>query len=765
MNKDNNGIDNDQLLRYDYDASKIDEDTMVEKHRRFPAQFLGASDFRGVRNQVYEILDNAWDECAEHNYKMKEIGIDFKSKILLEIRADDSVVVEDNGRGIPCGKGEGENEVPAIYKVFEREGAGGKARGGKGYTAPTAGQHGTGSAVVNSTSEYFRVVTNTATDEASGVYVVEYYKGKRVRELSKIAEIQYDGTIPITGTRVEYRYDQTIFSQTIDGGVADAFSREEIIERIKSTLYSLSGIDIEITFKFKDYDTVVMSPVDYSPIKAMDCKYNMTAEIEGEKFKSKIFIGIDETPHNDSSPFNTIVNRLLTTKAPADRMIRDCLSAAVGQVVTNWQVRGVEYIDTNRNYFLKYCKCFNIMSLENAQYSGQTKRELVSDFYKLEFNMRFTEYCKSEEFKPIAEFLASKYVEQSMVALENAEADRKRKEEIAKRKQLAEEQVEISQAIRDLSDPLKKKRFQEKVDGSRYEIAVKDCFQDKTEASLVIVEGKSVSSSLNSLAERRLPFAVCELGGKISNPYASKKNFATLDDIKSFIYNCLAENYHSILIMTDGDTDGLHMRMLVLAIMTICRDIPNLPDYIGERRVYIVNSPYSKMYIPEDCELNGKKYKQGTCFIPSFSETEELVNRKMGSIVRKYTGLSDIVSDLDPADLVTNPEYHLQVQPPSADELEMFENLMTRSHKVKKHYTLRRVTDRAIFTYNILNMSQMKVPREKLSRFPNNERPNLQMLDGAQFQNYTPAREYNGGTIDLDMDEDTTGDIDIDLEE
>ena len=121
MSKDNNGIDNDQLLRYDYDASKIDEDTMVEKHRRFPAQFLGASDFRGVRNQVYEILDNAWDECAEHNYKMKEIGIDFKSKILLEIRADDSVVVEDNGRGIPCGKGEGENEVPAIYKVFERE--------------------------------------------------------------------------------------------------------------------------------------------------------------------------------------------------------------------------------------------------------------------------------------------------------------------------------------------------------------------------------------------------------------------------------------------------------------------------------------------------------------------------------------------------------------------------------------------------------------------------------------------------------------------
>ena len=247
MSKDNNGIDNDQLLRYDYDASKIDEDTMVEKHRRFPAQFLGASDFRGVRNQVYEILDNAWDECAEHNYKMKEIGIDFKSKIILEIRADDSVVVEDNGRGIPCGKGEGENEVPAIYKVFEREGAGGKARGGKGYPAPTAGQHGTGSAVVNSTSEYFRVVTNTATDEASGVYVVEYYKGKRVRELSKIAEIQYDGTIPITGTRVEYRYDQTIFSQTIDGGVADAFSREEIIERIKSTLYSLSGIDIEIT--------------------------------------------------------------------------------------------------------------------------------------------------------------------------------------------------------------------------------------------------------------------------------------------------------------------------------------------------------------------------------------------------------------------------------------------------------------------------------------------------------------------------------------
>ena len=62
-------------------------------------------------------------------------------------------------------------------------------------------------------------------------------------------------------------------------------------------------------------------------------------------------------------------------------------------------------------------------------------------------------------------------------------------------------------------------------------------------------------------------------------------------------------------------------------------------------------------------------------------------------------------------------------------------------------------------------MNQMKVPREKLSRFPNNERPNLQMLDGAQFQNYTPAREYNGGTIDLDMDEDTVGDIDVDLEE
>lgn len=739
--------DDKQKVFLQYDASKISQRTTVEKHRAHPAQFLGASDLRGPRNQVYEILDNAWDECVEYSEQLKSIGISYKSKISLEIREDDSVVIADNGRGVPCGvtltldENGREESIPAIYKVFEREGAGGKAMGASGYSSTTAGQHGTGSAVVNSTSEYFKVRTTTAAEDANGTFEVEYYKGKRVRDLMKISELTYQNNLPVTGTIIEYKYDKEVFTNTINGSVSEVFDRDEIIERIKSALYSLTGVDIEIEFRFKDYQVVTMTPEDFSPIKSMDCEYMAEINFEGSSFKSRLYLGMDQVPHNAQSPFKTIVNRLLMRTTPTDEMVKATLSSIVGRKVNSWNINGVEYNPDFRNYFIKFCKSFHIMSLQGAQYSGQTKSDLVTDHYRREFNMALTAELKKPEMEPFIEFLAHKYVEGVVQATELERLDRKRRDELEKRKLQADEEKVNKQALLDLVDPVKKREFREKVEG-KYEIAVKDCFQDKTESSLVIVEGKSVSSSLNSLAERRLPFAVCELGGKISNPYAARKHFAMLDDIKSFVHNCLSEGYKSILIMTDGDTDGLHMRMLILSIIMICRDIPGIPDYIGERRVFIINSPYSKMSIHEGCTINGNKYKAGITFISSYSETQELVNRGYGTILRKYTGLSDIVSDLDPAELVLNSEYYSQVEPPTADELEMFENLMTPSHKVKRRYTLRRVTDRAVFTYNILPMNGIRVPRERLSRFPNNDRPNLQTLDGAIFQEYSQAREY-----------------------
>lgn len=755
MNENNNNGDLrfSQEEIYDYNASTISEDTMVEKHRKFPAQFLGDSDLRGARNQLYEILDNSWDECAEHNSKMTAAGTPFKSKIILEIHKDDRVTITDNGRGLPCGIitnvdefGRVE-EIPAIYKIFEREGAGGKARGGEGYKTTTAGQHGTGSAVVNSTCEFFKVTTSTAAKDSPGIFQVEYFKGRRVRDLAKIGEVQIDPetNLPMTGTTIEFKYDPTIFTPTINGTVGEVFDKNEIEGRIKAALYSLVGVDIEIEFRFKDYDVKIMTPSEFSPIKEMDTKYGIEANIKGNGFKCKIYIGVDETPHNSTDAYKTIVNRLSTTTAPINDMIKRGIVSAVGARVNEIYSNGIEFSENRSHLITLHCKTYNIMELENAQYAGQTKSVLRTDTYGVEFNNRFREFLMSEEFQPFRDLLASRYIAGIIQEREMAELDRKHKEEVMKRKEVAQEQTIINQALKDLADPRQKKRFQERNDSSKYDISVKDCYQDKKDANLVIVEGKSVSSSLNSLSEKRLPFAVCELGGKISNPYAAKKNFALLDDIKAFIYNCLAEEYKTILIMTDGDTDGLHMRMLVLAIMMICRDIPGIPDYIGERRVYIVNSPYSKMHITEDCEVNGKRYKMGPTFIPSYSETTELLNRKLGTVLRRYTGLSDIVSDLDPAQLVTNTEYHSQVQPPTPDELEMFENLMTRSHNVKKRYTLKRVTDRAVFTYNVLNMQDVKVPRMNLSKFPTNERPSLASLEHSYFRPYTPTAENTDG--------------------
>ena len=196
-----------------YDEKSIQVLEGLEAVRKRPGMYIGSTDARGLHHLVWEIVDNAIDEALAG----------FGSHILVRIHSDNSIEVQDNGRGIPIGLHKTGKPTPQV--IFNSLHSGGKFDESGGYKV-SGGLHGVGSSVVNALSEYLEVTIY----RDGKIYYQRYLNGGKVIEKPKIL-----GETKRTGTIVKFKPDRTIFSSTI-------FDYKTIATRLKESAYLIKGL-------------------------------------------------------------------------------------------------------------------------------------------------------------------------------------------------------------------------------------------------------------------------------------------------------------------------------------------------------------------------------------------------------------------------------------------------------------------------------------------------------------------------------------------
>jgi DNA gyrase subunit B len=562
-----------------------------EAVRKRPAMYIGSTGDLGLHHLVYEIVDNSVDEALAG----------FCDKVDVTIHLDNSVTVEDNGRGIPVDIHKGEKR-PAAEVVMTVLHAGGKFDS-NAYKV-SGGLHGVGASVVNFLSEWLRMEIR----RDNGVFEQEYKRGIPVAPLKKT------GTSKRRGTKITFKPDQEIFSTA-------EFSFERLSERLREKAFLNKGIKITITdereetekqhefyyeggiaefVKHLNKNKNVLNPKPIYFEKTASDDDELTIEIAmqyNDGYDEKVFSFANNINTVDGgthlSGFRSALSKSINKYAQSSGLIKDFKSQLTGDDVREGLVAVIA------------------VKLPQPQFEGQTKGKLNSDvqgpvtsFFYDKLNSYF------EEHPPIAKQVVTKAVE----AARAREAARKARE------------IARKGALNSMNLPGK----------------LADCSEkDPALCELFLVEGDSAGGSCKMGRDRRTQ-AVLPLKGKILNVEKSRfDKMLSHSEIKSLItalgtgigkddFDIEKLRYHRVIIMTDADVDGSHIRTLLLTFFY--RQMPQLLEHKVARKnengeaeeelrsyVYIAQPPLYKVkkgkterYIKDDREMSRYLLKKGS---------------------------------------------------------------------------------------------------------------------------------------------------------
>ncbi len=553
------------MKKKDYSAESIKVLKGLEAVRKRPAMYIGSTGPEGLHHLVYEVVDNSIDEALAG----------FCSRISVVIHEDCSVTVEDNGRGIPVEKHK-KIKKPAAEVVMTMLHAGGKFDT-KSYQV-AGGLHGVGVSVVNALSEHLELEVK----RDGGVFAQKYKKGKAVTKLEKIGKTRR------TGTKVRFKPDKEIFEE-ID------FSFEILSKRLRELSYLNRGLKISITderteekneFQYKggirefvqylSQNKTVLNP---KPIYFESQKDDVIVEMAlqyNTGYSETIFSFVNNINTREGgthlSGFKSALTRSINNYANEKSMKKGFQENLSGD-------------DTREGL----CAVLSL-KLRDPQFEGQTKTKLgnseVKGIVESIVNESLSSYFEENPS------IARKIIDKIMDAAWAREAARKARE-IARRKGVLE-----SSAL-----PGKLSDCQEK---------------DPAEAEIFFVEGDSAGGSAKQGRDRRFQ-AVLPLKGKILNVEKARFDRIIKNDEIGYIISALGSGvegsdfdisklrYHKVIIMTDADVDGSHIRTLLMTFFY--RQMPQLIElghlYVAQPPLYKVKKGKSSMYIE-----NEKKFQQ-----------------------------------------------------------------------------------------------------------------------------------------------------------
>ena len=626
---------NNTAVEHEYGADQIQILEGLEAVRKRPGMYIGTTSSRGLHHLVYEIVDNAVDEALAG----------YCDTIEVVINEDNSVTVQDNGRGIPVGINQ-KAGIPAVEVVFTILHAGGKFGGG-GYKV-SGGLHGVGASVVNALSNWLEVEIS----QGGKVYKQRYERGHVCYPLKEISTCPEEKT----GTKVTFKPDETIFTETTvydfdilkrrlremafltkglriilkDDRAEESLDKDvenhqisELLKRAeedakKETAEQENGIEpIETAKKQKKvefyYEGGIKEFVTYLN-KSKTPLYEHVLYFEGEKNHVYVEVAFQHNDSYNESVFS-FVNNINTPEGGTHLMgFRNAVTKTF-----NDYARGAKLLkDSESNLsgedIREGLTAIISVKIDDPQFEGQTKQKLGN----------------SEARGAVDNIVA----EQLTYFLEQNPTVAKL---ICEKSILAQRAREAARKARDLT------RRKTALDGMALPGKLADCSdKDPKNCEIYIVEGDSAGGSAKT-ARNRNTQAILPLRGKILNVEKARldKIYANAE-IKAMItafgtgihedFDISKLRYDKIILMTDADVDGAHISTLLLTFL-----YRFMPDLIKEGHVYLAKPPLYKL------EKNKKVWYAYSDEELSAILTE--VGRDQNNKIQRYKGLGEMDAD------------------------------------------------------------------------------------------------------------------------
>jgi len=550
-----------------YDAQDITVLEGLEAVRKRPGMYIGSTGVMGLHHLVYEVVDNSVDEALAG----------FASEVAVTIHPDNSVTVVDNGRGIPVDIMEKEGR-PAVEVVLTVLHSGGKFGDGGGYKV-SGGLHGVGVSVVNALSERLFVEINRDGYHFSQ----EYSRGAPQTELVKGEKLPVNAP---TSNTVTFLPDADIF-ETLE---LDFFTLEE---RLRETAFLTRGLRISIvdergeghsaTFQ---YDGGIEDFVTYLN-ENKDTVHRKVIFFEGESDEGAAEVAMQWNSSYQES-IHSFANNISTREGGSHMSgFRSALTRTLNKYARDHGLLKEKEDNLSGEDVREGLTAVISVKLRDPQFEGQTKTKLG--------NPGMAGFVESIVNAGLGEFLEENPSEARAVIMKSVQAQRAR---------------EAARKARDLT------RRKSALENSTLPGKLADCsVKDPALAELFVVEGDSAGGSAKQGRDRNTQ-AVLPLRGKILNVEKSRIDKVLQNtEIQALItaigtgvrdeFNIENARYHKVVLMTDADVDGAHIRTLVLTLLF--REMQELIEagyvYIAKPPLYKLKQGSRERYIEKDSEL------------------------------------------------------------------------------------------------------------------------------------------------------------------
>jgi len=596
-----------------YDASKIDKLEGLEAVRKRPGMYIGDPDERGLHHCVFEVLDNSIDEHLAG----------FCTKIDVTVHVDGSVSIRDDGRGIPVDT-HPKWQMPAVELVLTNLHAGGKF--GQGAYKYSGGLHGVGAKCVNALSDWFKVEVS----RDNQVYYMAFERGVTKQKLEVI------GKSKSTGTLITFKPDPTIFTITTE------FKFDLLANRLRELAFLNPGLEINLkdervenkkeTFLYRDgieqfvrqlgrnKEVLHPKPIVLARQKdevIVDCvmQYN-------DSYTDQILCFANSISNPDGGThltgFRTALTRAINQYSRANNLLKEKDPAISGDDVREGLV------------------CVLSVKLPNPRFESQTKVKLVNT--EIEGIVSSVVYEGLMSFFDANPPVAKKVVDKSLMAARAREAARKARDTVRK----------------------------SALTGGGLPGKLADCSdRDPANTELYIVEGDSAGGSAKQGRDRKFQ-AILPIRGKLINVEKARLDKVLQNtEIRTMItaigtgigdgegegaFSLPKLRYHKIIIMTDADVDGSHIRTLLLTFFY--RQMPQLVKqgfvYIAQPPLYQISRKKRVEYVDDDAQMNKILIQLGTedVRLRDLATNKEMSEKQLAEILELLESLDKYVQSL-----------------------------------------------------------------------------------------------------------------------